>query len=832
MGTVDVSGTTHTNAGSYPGDPWSFSGTANYNNSNGTVDDNIDKANASFTVTPYNVTYDGFAHTATVSTITGVNGETGATVGTVDVSGTTHTNAGSYPGDPWSFTGTANYNNSNGTVDDNIDKANASFTVTPYNVTYDGFAHTATVSTITGVNGETGATVGTVDVSGTTHTNAGSYPGDPWSFSGTANYNNSNGTVDDNIDKANASFTVTPYNVTYDGFAHTATVSTITGVNGETGATVGTVDVSGTTHTNAGSYPGDPWSFTGTANYNNSNGTVDDNIDKANASFTVTPYNVTYDGFAHTATVSTISGVNGETGATVGTVDVSGTTHTNAGSYPGDPWSFSGTANYNNSNGTVDDNIDKANASFTVTPYNVTYDGFAHTATVSTITGVNGETGATVGTVDVSGTTHTNAGSYPGDPWSFSGTANYNNSNGTVDDNIDKANASFTVTPYNVTYDGFAHTATVSTITGVNGETGATVGTVDVSGTTHTNAGSYPGDPWSFSGTANYNNSNGTVDDNIDKANASFTVTPYSVTYDGFAHTATVSTISGVNGETGATVGTVDVSGTTHTNAGSYPGDPWSFTGTANYNNSNGTVDDNIDKANATFTVTPYNVTYDGFAHTATVSTITGVNGETGATVGTVDVSGTTHTNAGSYPGDPWSFTGTANYNNSNGTVDDNIDKRNTSTTVTASPNPSNCGDEITITATVVGTGAGAGNPSGGSVQFKIDGTNYGAPVALVGTQASTSISTLTAGDHTVQAVFTSADTNFNGSTSAEITATVYCPDISVTKTADASPISAGDTAAYTILVKNEGLGIARSVTLTDTLPAGVVWSTELRLAA
>ena len=402
----------------------------------------INKADAVVNVTPYSVTYDGVAHTATY-TISGVNGETGATVGTVDVSNTTHTNAGSYPGDPWSFTGTANYNNSNGTVDDNIDKANATFTVTPYNVTYDGFAHTATVSTINGVNGETGATVGTVDVSNTTHTNAGSYPGDPWSFTGTANYNNSNGTVDDNIDKANATFTVTPYNVTYDGFAHTATVSTINGVNGETGATVGTVDVSNTTHTNAGSYPGDPWSFTGTANYNNSNGTVDDNIDKANATFTVTPYSVTYDGFAHTATVSTINGVNGETGATVGTVDVSNTTHTNAGSYPGDPWSFTGTANYNNSNGTVDDNIDKANASFTVTPYNVTYDGFAHTATVSTINGVNGETGATVGTVDVSNTTHTNAGSYPGDPWSFTGTANYNNSNGTVDDNIDKANASF-----------------------------------------------------------------------------------------------------------------------------------------------------------------------------------------------------------------------------------------------------------------------------------------------------------------------------------------------------------------------------------------------------
>ena len=54
---------------------------------------------------------------------------------------------------------------------------------------------------------------------------------------------------------------------------------------------------------------------------------------------------------------------------------------------------------------------------------------------------------------------------------------------------------------------------------------------------------------------------------------------------------------------------------------------------------------------------------YDGQPHTATISAITGVNGETGATVGTVDVSNTTHTNAGTYTSDSWTFTGTANYN-------------------------------------------------------------------------------------------------------------------------------------------------------------------------
>ena len=56
----------------------------------------------------------------------------------------------------------------------------------------------------------------------------------------------------------------------------------------------------------------------------------------------------------------------------------------------------------------------------------------------------------------------------------------------------------------------------------------------------------------------------------------------------------------------------VNVSGTTHTDAGTYNSDPWSFTGTANYNNQIGTIDDCIDKANATVVVTAYSVTYNG----------------------------------------------------------------------------------------------------------------------------------------------------------------------------------------------------------------------------
>jgi hypothetical protein len=220
-----------------------------------------------------------------------------------------------------------------------------------------------------------------------------------------------------------------------------------------------------------------------------------------------------------------------------------------------------------------------------------------------------------------------------------------------------------TVTGGPFTYDGTPHSAIVSAM--VNGVVVAGDFIVTYNGVAAlpVNAGSYAVVA-SFTPTdsTHYNSAtaNGMV--TIGKALATVVVTPYSVTYDGQAHTATVTSITGVNGETGATVGTVDVSNTTHTTAGIYSSDTWSFTGAANYNNiAATTITDTISKATATVVVTPYSVTYDGHAHTATYS-ITGVNGETGAAVGTVNVTNTTHTNPGTFT-DTWSFTGAANYN-------------------------------------------------------------------------------------------------------------------------------------------------------------------------
>src|SRR5439155_1423831 len=69
---------------------------------------------------------------------------------------------------------------------------------------------------------------------------------------------------------------------------------------------------------------------------------------------------------------------------------------------------------------------------------------------------------------------------------------------------------------------------------------------------------------------------------------------------------------------------------------------------TENYAGSSDHADIKINKAAATVVVAPYSVTFDTAPHTAAVTSITGGNGETGATVGTVTLT-STHTNAAVY---------------------------------------------------------------------------------------------------------------------------------------------------------------------------------------
>ena len=95
-----------------------------------------------------------------------------------------------------------------------------------------------------------------------------------------------------------------------------------------------------------------------------------------------------------------------------------------------------------------------------------------------------------------------------------------------------------------------------------------------------------------------------------------------------------------------------------------------SYGGDTDHKPSSGSNSITITKANPTIKVTPYNVTYDGNAHTAT-GTATGVKSES---LSGLNLSGTTHTNPGDYLTDPWTFTDvTGNYNIASGTVHDSI---------------------------------------------------------------------------------------------------------------------------------------------------------------
>jgi hypothetical protein len=185
---------------------------------------------------------------------------------------------------------------------------------------------------------------------------------------------------------------------------------------------------------------------------------------------------------------------------------------------------------------------------------------------------------------------------------------------------------------------------------------------------------------YSYAGDANHEASSDSKTFTIGKANAVISVSGYSVTYDGSAQVSSF-TATGVE-PTPANLGSLmDVSGTTHTGAGAYTADTWSFAGDNNYNADGGTVVNTIAKANAIINVTGYNVTYDGTVQTSGFTAV-GVEPTPANLASLMDVSNTQHTDAGTYTADAWSFAGDNNYNAASGSVSNTISAR--SITITA----------------------------------------------------------------------------------------------------------------------------------------------------
>jgi uncharacterized repeat protein (TIGR01451 family)/LPXTG-motif cell wall-anchored protein len=174
------------------------------------------------------------------------------------------------------------------------------------------------------------------------------------------------------------------------------------------------------------------------------------------------------------------------------------------------------------------------------------------------------------------------------------------------------------------------------------------------------------------------------------------------------------------------------------------------------------------------------------------------------------------------------------------------------SITKTADAATVNAGDPIGFTITVTNTGAGVANnvsvndplPTGTGVTWSIASQSGGC--SITGTPTlSCSIPTLAANGGSASVHITSPTTfascklyhntatagasNVQGTVQASADTTVQCPNLTITKTADASPVSAGANIGFSISVHNAGPGVARGVTLSDPLPTGpgVTWSID-----
>ncbi len=265
---------------------------------------------------------------------------------------------------------------------------------------------------------------------------------------------------------------------------------------------------------------------------------------------------------------------------------------------------------------------------------------------------------------------------------------------------------------------------------------------------------------------ANVGSTSNGVAETITKANAVIVVTPYTVSYDGNPHTAT-GTATGVENPNPANLSSLlNLSGTTHTNEGTYT-DTWTFAGNGNYNSASGTITDVITQpltVTAIAAISPnprttpvstvdvtFSVPIDTSSPTAGAVTLTD-NGSPVALSGIsfAFVPGTTSTYQ---VGDLSAFTaagGTYTFTVNAADIDDQYGNAGTGTATTSWTNTSNVtatatavtpgtasvsyGQSATFTATV---SSAAGVPPDGSVQFLVNGADYGSPVALSGADSA-----------------------------------------------------------------------------------------------
>jgi uncharacterized repeat protein (TIGR01451 family) len=176
----------------------------------------------------------------------------------------------------------------------------------------------------------------------------------------------------------------------------------------------------------------------------------------------------------------------------------------------------------------------------------------------------------------------------------------------------------------------------------------------------------------------------------------------------------------------------------------------------------------------------------------------------------------------------------------------------NISITKTADQGTVSAGDPIGFVIEATNNGAGTAHgvtvtdtlPTGAGLNWTIDAANSDAGCSIsagvltcnwgdLASGASKSVhitSPTTAATCGTVDNTASVTTSNDGSDSDDASVTVDCPDVTVTKTADADPVENGDPIGFLITVGNDGPGTATGVTLSDTLPTngGLDWSVDL----
>ncbi len=184
-----------------------------------------------------------------------------------------------------------------------------------------------------------------------------------------------------------------------------------------------------------------------------------------------------------------------------------------------------------------------------------------------------------------------------------------------------------------------------------------------------------------------------------------------------------------------------------------------------------------------------------------------------------------THTINASYPGD--------NIHTSSSTATTapavlTVINAATTTTVTSSANSSVFGQPVTFTATVTPQQSGLGTPAG-TVQFVIDGTNFGGAVSLSATGSATSgtISTLSFGPHTVTATYTPAANSVYQTSTGSLTQTVNQDGTATLIMSSPNPSAFGQTVTITVTVAasapGSGTPTGSVAFMIDNMPATVL---------